>query len=124
VPGIFGTPVRIALPAELAGKSAADILRHIWCDSPPDPEQTLALMIDARANKLPLPDGCAVIPAANEHRLIWEDDALSVLAVLAKCSNSIWLRAKSPALNAALHRGQVTLLVPPRFAGFLEEELK
>ena len=119
--GFFGIPVRFALPAELAGKSPADILRHLGADAQPDPERQLCALINARANELPLPEGCAVIAALEGHRLIWSD-ALSALAILAKCSDAIWLRAKTPALNAALARTQVTLLVPPLFAEHLPKE--
>ena len=123
--GFFGTPVRFALPAELAGKSPADILRHLGADPQPDPQpdpaRQLCALINARANELPLPEGCAVIAALEGHRLIWPD-ALSALAILAKCSDAIWLRAKTPALNAALARTQVTLLVPPLFAAHLPKE--
>jgi len=119
--GFFGIPVRFALPAELAGKSPADILRHLGADTQPDPERQLCALINARANELPLPEGCAVIAALEGHRLIWAD-ALSALAILAKCSDAIWLRAKTPALNAALTRTQVTLLVPPLFAEHLPKE--
>ena len=119
--GFFGIPVRFALPVELAGKSPADILRHLGADAQPDPERQLCALINARANELPLPEGCAVIAALEGHRLIWSD-ALSALAILAKCSDAIWLRAKTPALNAALTRTQVTLLVPPLFAHRLPKE--
>ena len=34
--GFFGVPVRFALPADLAGKSPADILRHLGADAQPD----------------------------------------------------------------------------------------
>ncbi len=119
--GFFGIPVRFALPAALAGKSPADILRHLGADTQPDPERQLCALINARANELPLPEGCAVIAALEGHRLIWAD-ALSALAILAKCSDAIWLRAKTPALNAALARTQVTLLVPPLFAEHLPKE--
>ena len=119
--GIFGTPVRFALAQELAGASAAGILRHLGIDAQADAEQQLCELIDARANELPLPEGCAVIAALKSHRMIWAD-ALSALAILAKCSDSIWLRAKSPALKAALTRTQVTLLVPPLFASRLPKE--
>jgi hypothetical protein len=119
--GVFGIPVRFALPSDLAGKSPADVLRHLGADAQPDPERQLCALINARANELPLPDGCAVIPALQGHRLIWAD-ALSALAILAKCSESIWLRAKTPALSAALARTQVTLLVPPLFAALLPKE--
>ena len=119
--GVFGTPVRFALPAALAGKTPADVLRHLGADAQPDPERQLCALINARANELPLPEGCAVIAALESHRLIWAD-ALSALAILAKCSDAIWLRAKTPALNAALTRTQVTLLVPPLFAHRLPKE--
>ena len=118
--GVFGTPVRFVLPPELVGKSLSDLLRHLQIEPQPDPEQQLAALINTRANELPLPDGCVVIPAVESHRLIWAD-ALSALAILAKCSDSIWLRAKSPALHAALMRQKATLLVPPRFADLLPE---
>ena len=118
--GVFGTPVRFVLPPNLAGPSPADILRHLKVAPQPDPEQYLADLINTRANELPLPEGCAVIPTLDGHRLIWAD-ALSALAILAKCSDSIWLRAKHPALNAALARQQATLLVPPLFARRLPE---
>lgn len=119
--GVFGTPVRFALPAALAGKSPADILRHLGIEAQPDPERQLCALIDARANELPLPEGCAVIAPLEAHRLIWAD-ALSALAILAKSSDAIWLRAKTPALNAALARTQVTLLVPPQFSDRLPKE--
>lgn len=122
-PGVFGTPVRFALPPDLAGKSAADILRHLGADADPEPERELAALIDARASELPLPDGCAVIPAREGHRIIWAD-ALSALAILAKCSDTIWLRAKNTSFNAALVRRQATLLVPPRFADLLKEKFQ
>lgn len=119
--GVFGIPVRFALPADLAGKSPADVLRHLGADAQPDPERQLCALINARANEMPLPEGCAVIAALESHRLIWAD-ALSALAILAKSSDAIWLRAKTPALNAALTRTQVTLLVPPLFADRLPKE--
>lgn len=118
--GVFGTPVRFALPAELSGKSPSDILRHLGKDPSPDPEEQLTSLINIRANELPLPEGCAVIPTSERHRLIWAD-ALSALAILAKCSDNIWLRVKNPALNAAIARQRATLLVPPLFAGRLPE---
>lgn len=119
--GVFGTPVRFTLPADLAGKSPSEILRRLGADPRPDPALQLCALIDARANELPLPDGCAVIVALDHHRLIWAD-LLSALAILAKCSGDIWLRAKTPALNAAVARTQVTLLVPPLFAERLPKE--
>lgn len=119
--GVFGTPVRFALDRELPWKSVEEVLERLGVDAGPDPEQQLAALVNARADELPLPDGCAVIPAKAEHRVLWPD-TLSALAILAKCSSHIWLRAKSPALNAALARRQATLLVPPAFARHLPKE--
>jgi hypothetical protein len=119
--GVFGTPVRFALERELPWKSIEEVLERLGIEAGPDHEQQLAALVNARADELPLPDGCAVIPSKAEHRVIWPD-TLSALAILAKCSNSIWLRAKSPALNAALARRQATLLVPPAFAQRLPKE--
>ena len=121
--GVFGTPVRFTIPVDLAGKSYADILHHLGVDPLHDAEQHLAALINTRANELPLPDGCVVIPVTKVHQLIWAD-ALSALAILAKCSDCIWLRAKNPALNAAIARKQATLLVPPLFAGRLPEGIR
>jgi hypothetical protein len=111
---VFGRPVRFELPAALAGKSCADILRHLEVEPSPDPERQLIALINARADELPLPGACLVIPVAKAHRLLWAD-ALSALAILAKCSDCLWLRAKDPALKAALIRRQASLLVPPLF---------
>ena len=119
--GVFGTPVRFALERELPWKSVEEVLERLGVVAGPDPEQQLAALVNARADELPLPDGCAVIPAKAEHRVLWPD-TLSALAILAKCSSHIWLRAKSPALNAALARRQATLLVPPAFARHLPKE--
>lgn len=113
--GVFGTPVRFTLDRELHWESLEEVLQFLGIEAGPGSEQQLAALVNARADELPLPDGCAVIPAKAEHRVIWPDP-LSTLAILSKCSNSIWLRAKSPALNAGLARRTATLLVPPAFA--------
>lgn len=117
----FGTPVRVVLPAEVAGATPAEVLRRLGRAADAAPERALAALVDARAAQLPLPDGCVVIPARPEHPVFWPDDVLAALAVLAKSSGSVWLRARSPALSAALQRREATLLVPPRFAGALAE---
>jgi len=136
--GVFGIPVRFALPAELVGQTPADVLRYLGVDlqrdvqadaqadakpaSEADAHRQLCELIDTRANELPLPEGCVVIASLPSHRFIWTD-ALSALAILAKSSEAIWLRSKSPALSAALARTQVTLLVPPAFAHLLPDRL-
>ena len=118
--GVFGTPVRFVLPADMLGKTPAYILRYLGVEliCAKEAAQQLDLLISARADELALPEGCVVISSEPSHPVIWPD-ALSALAILAKCSDSIWLRGKQPALNAALKRRQVTLLVPPLFANHL-----
>lgn len=116
--GLFGAKVRFALPPELKGRSPAFLLRHLGVSALKDSARQLVELINRRARELPLPDGCAVIPTLAEHPLLWTD-TLTVLAVLTKCSDCIWLRDKSPAMSAALQHNQVTLLVPPLFASRL-----
>lgn len=110
----FGTVLTFALAAEMSAKSARSILRLLQAKPGSDPDGTLTALIEARAAELPLPDGVLVVPpnARGLHRILWPD-LLSVLAVLSKCSDHVWLRAKNPALSAALARRSVSLFVPP-----------
>lgn len=118
--GVYGTPVRFAVPADLAGHSPAAILKFLGERPRRPPEAHLLELIEARAAELPLPDGCAVVPPSHAHCAPWPD-ALSGLAVLTKCSAAVWLQVKSPVLGAALRRHEVSLLVPPAFANALPE---
>jgi hypothetical protein len=118
--GVFGTPVFFVLPIDFRRRTAAGVLRELKVKPSINPDRQLDDLINGRASDLPLPEGCVVIPFAQNHRLIWTD-TLSVLAVLTKCSESVWLRAKSPALQAALVHRQATLLIPPQFAANLPE---
>jgi len=122
--GVFGTPVLFVLPGAFGGQSASAILRLLGLDVADTSEEQasrhLMQLINNRAHELPLPDGCAVIPCKKSHQSRWSD-ALSVLAIFAKCSDTVWLRSKSPSLNAAVQRQQLTLLVPPLFAHLLAE---
>lgn len=117
----YGSPVRFVLPADVDTSTPTTILHSLGIDPGDDAHTTLESLINARANELPLPAGCAVIAAADTHRVIWAD-ALSALAILTKCSDSIWLRAKMPAVHGAFTRRDATLLVPPAFAQQLEEK--
>ena len=119
--GVFGTPVRFVLPPAFVGKKPITILRRLGVKPSGDHEEQLLALINARAEELPLPDGCVVIRRTEAEREIWTD-ALTVLAVLTKCSDVVWLRSKHPALQAAFERGAAaTLLVPPPFARHLPE---
>ena len=112
---IHGTPLRFMLEGSFAGKNPEELLAALGHEQATDVEGCLSELINARARELPLPDGCAVINGRNEALLIWQDP-LTALAILAKCSDYVWLRAKTPAIHAALRRQMVTLLVPPQFA--------
>ena len=121
---VFGTPVRFVLPAALSGLSPASILRQLGiegeCGPDAQPARQLAALVDRRADELALPDACVAIAAEEHHRVIWPD-ALAALAIFSKCSGSVWLRAKSPALAFAVRQTQLSLLVPPRLAHRLPE---
>lgn len=119
-PVLFGVPVRFELPAILDGLDEAEVLRRLGAGRGPHALERLALMIDTRAAELPLPDGCAVIPAEDHHRMPWPD-ALAALAILTRCSKHVWLRARHPSLMAALEVRKVSLLLPPAFAAALPE---
>ena len=126
---VFGEAVRVSLPHDLLARlrrasvrgtaeMAATVLRELDVEETTDPERRVAELIEARAQALPLPDGCLVV--ADDTGQSWaSQDVLTVLAVLTKCSDSVWLRDKTPSLHAALDRGAASLLVPPRCAGRL-----
>jgi hypothetical protein len=112
--GVFGIAVRIALPVGFSGTTSTQILRQFGHEPLADPDRQLVDLINARADTLPLPDGCLVIKSSESHHLIW-NDVLSALAVITKSSDCIWLRAKTPSLSALIGRRQLSLLVPPLF---------
>jgi len=113
--GVFGMALRFELPRALRGQPPEAILKILEIAPQGEASRQLAALINARANTLSLPDGCVVVAERPDARVLW-DDPISVLAVLAKASASVWLRSKTPALHAAVQRQQVTLLVPPMFA--------
>jgi len=117
---IHGTPVRFMLGSSCAGRTPEKLLAALGHEPVADVERRLAELINARAQELPLPDGCVVIAGRSDALVIWRDP-LAVLAILAKCSDYVWLRAKTPAIHAALRRDTVTLLIPPQFAARIPE---
>jgi len=126
VSGLQASDLRpMALRFELAGDCSADslsqLLRSLGVTPKRAAQAQLDALIDARAAELPLPPGCAVIACQPGHRVIWSD-LLSVLAVLAKCSDTLWLRDKNPSLSSALSRRRVSLLVPARFVPLLPKD--
>lgn len=117
--GTFGVPVCFSLPETWRSLSLQELLREVdpkcRARTQSQQESRLASLLAARAYALPLPDGCLVISRQEHHAALWPD-ALSALAVLAKCTDTVWLRDKEPSWQAALARIAVSLLVPPAFA--------
>jgi hypothetical protein len=124
-PRQFGTAVRFSLPPEFAALTVEALLEILDAGATQpagrDPTAHLRALINARASAMPLPDGCAVIPAEKTHTVLW-DDPLSALAILCKCADTVWLRSKNPSLIAIQQRSAVSLLVPPTFASRLPEK--
>ena len=118
--GVFGIPIHFVLAPCFAQKTPAQILVLLGADSETDPARQLVALINRRAEELPLPDGCVAIYGFKDAIRIWEDP-LTALAIMSKCSESVWLRAKTPAIHAALAQRAVTLLVPPKFAARIPE---
>ena len=88
-----------------------ELIRDVGADHGNDHIQTLVELINKRAQELPLPDGCLVIPYSTDHAQAWTDE-LSQLAVLCKSSSSVWLRAKETNLTAIEARQAVSLFLP------------
>ena len=128
--GGFGATVRFTLPPDWIGLEPAALLARLRQaqpgvgpakrrttarkTGPEDPAQQLAALINQRAQDLTLPDGCAVIASLPTHPVLWPDP-LAALAVLAKCTGTVWLRSKTPSLVVAVRQASVSLLVPPAF---------
>ena len=110
-----GLALRFALPEDVTAVSAASLLELLGQPAGTAAEKTLLALIEARAAALPLPDGCVVIQKVPGAAMPWPD-LLSVLAILTKCSEAVWLRAKKPSLTSLTRRRSATLLVPPMFA--------
>jgi hypothetical protein len=125
---VHGTPVRVewlhgppASVDDLYNATRRAIAYGSVADrSGRDPHRVLMQAINQCAAALPLPPGCAVIPSESSHVQVWTD-VLTVLAVLSKCSDTVWLRDKTPSLTQALAVQGVSLLVPPAFAHRLKE---
>jgi len=136
----FGTPVRFAFDHAWTKLSAIEILIYLQVEvvtSLPANSQAgvetsaeklkalstaraqaatrqLNALINQRAQAMPLPEGCAVIVPRPKHTVLFAD-LLSTLAVFSKCTESIWLRSKTPSLIGARGYQEVSLLIPPNF---------
>ena len=125
-PVINGQAVRFVLPPKFIGQDSEKILRLLkieLTDQYPSADSQLIALINQRADELQLPQGCAVMAADASHGIVWSD-ALSALAILTKCTDSIWLRAKSPSLASIKGKYSLSLLVPPLFTKLLPKAKK
>ena len=116
-PKVVGQVVRCLIPDEYfkqEPEKILELLRITYDSKSISAAEQLTALINQRAKKLPLPEGCAVIKTDVSQPEIWTD-ALSVLAILTKCTDTIWLRSKSPSLVSARTKRTVSLLVPPLF---------
>jgi len=120
----FGTPVRFELAFPLAGHDPMTIMALIGVKpgsfKGKDSTKHLIALIEECAMKLPLPEGCAAIPVKASHKAVWTD-VLTILAILTKSTDTVWLRSKTPSLASAMHRTAASLLVPPCFTHRLAE---
>jgi hypothetical protein len=119
-----GEAVRFELPAHFNFGSPEEILCSLGhqhdCEFHGTESRYLLQLINRRTTELPLPEGCAVVKSLETHARIWSDP-LAALVALTKCTDSVWLRAKTPTLSNLQHRRCVSLLVPPDFLGQLKE---
>ena len=123
---INGLAVRFVLPTEFIGQDPEKILRLLKIDLSDQfstAESQLVALINHRADELQLPEGCAVMAPHDSHGVIWSD-ALSALAILTKCTDSIWLRSKTPSLASIKGKPTLSLLVPPLFTNQLPKVKK
>ena len=125
-PVVNGLAVRFVLPTGFIGQDPENILRLMKIDRSDQfsaAESQLVALINHRADELPLPEGCAVMSVNDSHGVIWPD-ALSALAILTKCTDSIWLRSKTPSLASIKGKPSLSLLVPPLFTNRLPKVKK
>jgi len=116
-PKVVGQVVSFLIPDEYfkqEPEKILELLRITYDSKSISAAEQLTALINQRAKELPLPEGCAVIKTDVSQPEIWTD-ALSVLAILTKCTDTIWLRSKSPSLVSARTKRTVSLLVPPLF---------
>ena len=125
-PVVNGLAVRFVLPTGFIGQDSEKIIRLLKIDLSDQfstAESQLIALINHRADELPLPEGCAVMAAHDSHGVIWPD-ALSTLAILTKCTDSIWLRSKTPSIASVKGKPSLSLLVPPLFTNQLPKVKK
>ncbi len=120
----FGRTVRFTWPVGLHGATPLAVLHHLGVAHDETvhgtPNQHLQALVNQRADALPLPEGCAVVRAHQDHPVVWPD-LLAALAVLSKSTDTVWLRSKAPTLAAAVQREAVSLLIPPGLATHIKE---
>jgi hypothetical protein len=116
--GQHGSCVRFEWAAHLPIDNPGEILASLGLahesTSADSAARHLVQRINKRAAELPLPEGCAVVKSLQLHEMLWPDP-LAALAVLTKCTDTVWLRAKTPTLSKLTGPRCVSLLIPPGF---------
>jgi hypothetical protein len=104
-----------ALPDDLVDTSPAALLERL--DGLPfsgDADAELRRRLDDHADRLDLPGAAAVLDRAGADDPVC-DDLLTVLCVLSRSSNHVYLRTKEPCLTALRPGRRVVLLLPPQW---------
>lgn len=121
--GVYGQIFAFRLAEELFQRTPTRILKNLGIEPGPEPEKTLADLIEKRAGELSLPDACVVVQTKLNQPCPWSDP-LAVLAIITKSSRSVWLRSKAPRLSAIEKRSVVSLLIPPIYVPRMKEPSK
>ena len=102
-PDLCGLRVRFVISLSPEQRRAPELLRLVTGDNRKLPEREaerrLVRCINERARKLSLPD-CALVVRQPKWDITKNDcDSLTVLALITKCSECVWLRGKYPRLS-------------------------
>lgn len=119
VEGLRDVPLRFEMPLGYPTTPDGILLVLTGCTSP-DAVATLETLINERALGADLPDGCLVLRPDPAH-VVARADALTVLTILTKCSDCVWLRHKTPSLSRLARQSAASLLLPPAFAAAFQE---
>ena len=117
--GIFGEFIAFRLVGHFRRFSSARILKELGATTDHDPDKALLELIEERAQTLPLPRACVVVPTHRDHPCPLPDP-LTALTMITKSSTYVWLRSKTPRLSNVKRRGVLSVLVPPNFVSGIE----
>ena len=107
----FGIPTRLSSLEEERFGTLAGWLGITLPSSPTEAERHLRLLANARAQTLPLPSACVVMQG---HSLVTEEenDPLTIVTVLSKSSDHVYLRDKQPNFDRLTWGAHLALVIP------------